>query len=133
MQDRYLDIRQNIFRLYMDYKKHDNLFIASDFDNTIFDYHGIGDTYPKIEHLLKFLKLNKFKLILFTAQERQKLLSSIEYCKNRGYMPDYINTNPIMNTSKPYYNILLDDRAGLNDAYKTLIITLKLLNYDYRY
>jgi hypothetical protein len=38
-----------------------------------------------------------------------------------------------MKTTKPYYNILLDDRAGLNDAYQTLVLTLNILNYDYKY
>ena len=29
---------------------------------------------------------------------------------------DFVNENPIMNTRKPYYNILLDDRAGLDSS-----------------
>lgn len=42
----------------------------------------------------------------------------IEYCKHFGIAVDYINENPeIMNTRKPYYNILLDDRAGLECAF----------------
>ena len=43
---------------------------------------------------------------------------TIEYCKHFGIAVDYINENPeIMNTRKPYYNILLDDRAGLECAF----------------
>lgn len=29
-----------------------------------------------------------------------------------------------MKTRKPYYNILLDDRAGLGEAYQILLLTL---------
>jgi hypothetical protein len=133
MQDRYLDINECVERLVRDYRRHGNLFIAFDFDNTIFDYFKTGDTYPKIERILKFLKLKGFKLILFTANQDEKLMNAVEYCKERGYEPDFVNESPVMKTIKPYYNILLDDRAGLNDAYKTLVLTLNILNYDYKY
>jgi len=66
MQDRYLNLNESVKRLVSDYKKHNNLFIAFDFDNTVFDYFTQGDTYPKIESLLCFLKKKGFKLILFT-------------------------------------------------------------------
>jgi len=132
-QDRYLDLNESVKRLVSDYKKHGNLFVAFDFDNTVFDYFTQGDTYPKIEDLLCFLKKKGFKLILFTGNEGSKLDDIIEYCNERGYRPDYVNESPVMKTIKPYYNILLDDRAGLNDAYQTLVLTLNILNYDYKY
>jgi MoaA/NifB/PqqE/SkfB family radical SAM enzyme len=133
MQDRYLDLNECVKRLVSDYKKHGNLYVAFDFDNTVFDYFGTSDTYPKLEKLLRFLKSRGFNLILFTANEGNKLEDIVKYCKERGFAPDYINESPVMKTSKPYYNILLDDRAGLNDAYQTLILTLNTLNYDYKY
>lgn len=133
IQDRYLDLNEGVKRLVSDYKKHGNLFVAFDFDNTVFDYFTQGDTYPKIEGLLCFLKKIGFKLILFTGNEGAKLDDIVEYCNERGYRPDYVNESPVMKTTKPYYNILLDDRAGLNDAYQTLVLTLNILNYDYKY
>lgn len=129
--DRYLAISECVNRLVLDYKKHGNLFIAFDFDNTVFDYHKVGDTFPKLENLLRFLKLNNFNLILFTGNEDDKLIEIIDYCKSNGYEPTYVNENPIMKTRKPYYNILLDDRAGLNDAYQTIVLTLNILNYEF--
>lgn len=131
MEDRYLDLNESVKRLVIDYKKHGNLFVAFDFDNTVFDYFGTGETYPKLEKLLRFLKQNGFKLILFTGNENEKLKDIVRYCTEHGYSPDFINENPIMETRKPYYNILLDDRAGLNDAYQTLVLTLNILNYDF--
>jgi beta-phosphoglucomutase-like phosphatase (HAD superfamily) len=127
MKDRYLNISENVKRLLKDYKKHNNIFVAFDFDNTVYDFHKIGDTFPKIENLLRELKQKNITLILFTGNEGAKLDTIIKYCKNNGYEPTFINENPIMKTRKPYYNILLDDRAGLNDAYQTLLLTLNIL------
>lgn len=131
MEDRYLSFDENVMRLVKNYREHGNLFIAFDFDSTVFDYFGVGDTYPKLENLLRFLKTNGFKLILFTGAEGERLGDAVEYCKERGYAPDFVNESPVMNTRKPYYNILLDDRAGLSDAYETILATLEILNYDY--
>lgn len=133
VSDRYLNNWECVNRLVSDYKKHNNLFVSFDFDNTVFDYFGTGETYPKLESLLIFLKEKGFNLILFTGNEGDKLQDIVKYCKDHGYAPDFVNENPIMKTTKPYYNILLDDRAGLNDAYQTLILTLNILNYDYKY
>ena len=128
--DRYLSLSECVKRLVNDYKTHNNLFVAFDFDNTVFDYHKVGDTFPKIEEIL--IKLHKLgiTLILFTGNEGDKLDTIVKYCEDRGYPPKYINENPIMKTRKPYYNILLDDRAGLNDAYQTLQLTLNILNLN---
>lgn len=131
--DRYLNQYECVKRLVIDYKKHNNLFIAFDFDNTVFDYFGTGETHPKLESLLQFVKVKGFKLILFTGNEGEKLQEIVKYCKEHGYEPDFVNESPVMKTTKPYYNILLDDRAGLNDAYQTLVLTLNILNYDYKY
>jgi hypothetical protein len=128
VHDRYMNLHECVNRLVNDYKKHGNLYIAFDFDCTVFDYHNVGDTFPKMEKLLCFLKENKFKLLLFTGNEGSRLEEIIKYCKDRGYEPDYVNENPIMKTTKPYYNILLDDRAGLREAYETIVIMLNIFN-----
>lgn len=130
MQDRYLQLNESVKRLVNDYRKHNSLFVAFDFDNTVFDYFGVGDTFPKLEDLLKYLKQKGFKLILFTGNEGDKLKDIIGYCKQNGYEPDFVNENPLMKTRKPYYNILLDDRAGLNEAYQTLLLTLNIIEND---
>lgn len=130
MQDRYLDTTQSIDRLVKDYRKYGNLFVAFDFDNTVFDYHKVGDTFPKIEGLLKNLKKRRISLILFTSNEGEKLQEIVKYCKEHGYEPDFINESPVMKTRKPYYNILLDDRAGLNEAYQILVLTIKIIDNE---
>lgn len=121
MEDRYLDRDQSYSRLVNEYEKYESLFVAFDFDNTVFDYHNTGDTYPALEKILRDCKNVGFKLILFTANETEEQLKDrIDYCVKRGYSPDYVNESPIMNSKKPYFNILLDDRSGLESSYQTL-------------
>lgn len=104
-------------RIEEEYKEHGSLFVAFDYDNTVFDYHGKGFTFPIVQHLLRRCKAAGMKLILFTAKEKDEDLAPIvEECRKQGYEPDYVNESPVMNTRKPYYNILLDDRAGLGQA-----------------
>jgi len=123
--DPYMNYKSCVDRLMKEWDEHGNLFVAFDFDNTVFDYHGKGFSFPVIEFLLKECKKEGFKLILFTAKEtKDELDRCVEYCKKRGYEPDFINENPIMNTKKPYYNILLDDRAGLQSAAEMLSVAI---------
>ena len=120
MEDRYLNDEEAYNRLMIEYNKYGSLFVAFDFDNTVFDYHKTGDTFPKLEELLIKCRRFNMKLILFTANEGEKLPEIIKYCKERGYEPDYVNESPMFPTRKPYYNILLDDRAGLKSSYDAL-------------
>jgi hypothetical protein len=120
MEDRYSCYNESLARLKKEYSEYKSLFIAFDFDNTVFDYHQSGDSYPIVENLLAECKQLGFKLILFTANEDEKLEKAVQYCTKHGYAPDYINESPIMETRKPFYNLLLDDRAGLGEAIKLL-------------
>lgn len=120
MEDRYLDTFESISRLRRELIQYKSIYIAFDFDNTVFDFHKVGDEFPKVEHLLRLAKACGQKLILFTGNEGEKLDVIVQYCAEHGYKPDFINENPLMDTRKPYYNILLDDRAGLNESYTIL-------------
>lgn len=107
-------------RLRKDYLEHGSLFVAFDYDNTVFDYHNQGINYDKIIALLRECKSLGFTMILFTGNEGDKLKVIKDDLTQRGIPYDLINENPIMPTRKPYYNILLDDRAGLAEAYQSL-------------
>ncbi|MFT5214462.1 MAG: hypothetical protein ACI9WV_002192 [Patiriisocius sp.] len=107
-------------RLRKDYLEHKNLFVAYDYDNTVFDYHNEGIKYDKIIELLRTCKILGFTLILFTGNEGDKLKIIKEDLIKRQIPFDLINQNPLMKTRKPYYNILLDDRAGLKESYNNL-------------
>lgn len=113
-----------------EWDEHGSLFVAFDFDNTVFDYHHKGFSFPAVEFLLRECKAAGLKLILFTAKEtKEELDRCVDYCKERGYEPDFINESPIMNTKKPYYNILLDDRAGLDSVATVLSLVLTRIRF----
>lgn len=107
-------------RLKQDYLVHKSLFVAFDYDNTVFDYHSQGINYSKIIDLLIVCKSLGFTMILFTGNEGDKLDVIKKDLSSRNIPFDLINENPLMKTRKPYYNILLDDRAGLKEAYNNL-------------
>ena len=111
-----------LVRLKKEYESHGKLVVGFDFDNTIFDVHNNGRNYSAIITLLQECKKLGFILCLYTAELREEWLKwKIDYCKHFGIEPDYVNESPLLpGTKKPFFNILLDDRAGLESAYNTL-------------
>lgn len=108
-------------RLRGDYLKYGSLFVAFDFDNTVYDYHRAGIDYAEVIELVRECYELGFKMILFTANEGDDLMFVKNHLENIGIKYHYINENPeIPGTRKPYYNVLLDDRAGLVEAYTML-------------
>ncbi len=109
-------------RLKEEIKKYGKIFIAFDFDNTIFDYHNSGEDNSSVIELLRRCSDLGHKLILFTATSDNERLEFMKlYCKHYGIKITYINENPeVPGGVKPYYNILLDDRAGLEESYRIL-------------
>ena len=110
-------------RLSRELAEHGRLFVAFDFDNTIFDYHNEGRDYSDVIRLLQRCSDMGHKMILLTANEDADRLRFIrDYCQHFGIRIDYVNENPEVcpGCRKPYYNIFLDDRAGLVEACTTL-------------
>lgn len=117
-------------RLTREYLAHDHsLLVAFDFDNTVFDYHHEGGDYSCVINLLREAKSLGMKLILFTTENDDgKLAAKVDWCSARGIAPDYVNASPVFSDSrKPYYNILLDDRAGLVAAYDQLSAVIEVI------
>ena len=108
-------------------KKHNNLIIAFDYDDTIFDYHNKDFIYPNVIELLEECSEIGLTLILFTSKEDAISIAKIKNQIESDYKINisYINESPIMNTIKPFFNILLDDKAGLKQAYDILSATIK--------
>lgn len=128
INDPYFNKTKSIERLFNDYLVHGNLIVAFDWDDTIFDYHNKGFKYPAMIAILKQCQDLGFKLILFTGSEGYRLALINIKCHELGLNIKYINESPIMKENrKPYYNILLDDRAGLGEAYYILTETIKLI------
>ena len=117
-------------RLINEYETHGKLVVGFDFDNTIFDCHNNGCNYSDIIDLLRECKKLGFVLCLYTSEFNQGWLKwKIEYCKHFGIEPDYTNESPLLQgTKKPFFSILLDDRAGLESAYLTLKAVVNYAN-----
>lgn len=115
-------------RLLKEYETHGKLVVGFDFDNTIFDVHNNGGNYSEIITLLQECKKLGFTLCLYTAELREDWLKwKIDYCKHFGIEPDYVNESPLLHgTTKPFFSVLLDDRAGLESAY---IILKEIVDY----
>ncbi len=136
MHNSYLNNQKAVDRLVKEYKEHKNLVIGFDFDCTIYDYHKEElDLYPVIEILQRCSNLG-FTMCLHTlvnVNAEMTLFDKIKHCKSLNIKVDYINSSPILNeqpetiNSKPFYSILLDDRAGLLASYEILLQTLKEL------
>ncbi len=111
-------------RLFREYDAHPRLIVAVDFDDTVFDYHGVGSTHDKILETVKLCKKANFYVVVFTASAPERFPFIKEFLENKGIVVDSINENPIPlpygNHKKIFYNILLDDRAGLGESYKVL-------------
>ena len=114
-------------RLKEEYDKYGKLIVAFDFDNTIYDFHNNGGDYSEVIELLKECIKLEFDLILFTVDEDpNKVSEKVQWLVSNdlwNYKSShfFINTSPIFSRSrKPYYNILLDDRAGLEESYNIL-------------
>lgn len=133
MKDRYFSTEEATNRLVRDFYKHNNIIIAVDFDNTLYNFMGRGDSLS-VRNLVQQLsddKTHRFTLILFTAREGKELDEAVDWCSDIYINFDYVNKSPVMTeTRKPFYNILLDDKAGLGQAYEVLTNFLKIIDYE---
>lgn len=122
--DPFMDRDTCAARLLEEYKQHGKLIVAVDFDDTVFDFHNKGRRYDRVIDLLKRCQALRFYLVLFTGSNPDNYATQLRYLESLGIYITCINCNPIPlpfgNNGKMYYNILLDDRAGLGQAYVTL-------------
>lgn len=128
--DIYLNDNNVINRLVNEWTEHKKLIIAVDFDSTIYDYFGEGLKFDKVINLLKECQEFGAYLVIFTSRNEseydiiQKHLNKIDlYCEK---INENIDCVPF-NGRKIYYNILLDDRAGLSSAYHSLKQALQIM------
>jgi Icc-related predicted phosphoesterase len=128
-KDPYLIESVAFSRLLMDYDLHKKIIVALDFDDTIYDFHGKGSTYHKVISLIKECNELEFPVVIFTANNDHNFIKG--YCDNIGIKIEGINKNVISQfegCGKIYYNILLDDRAGLGEAVRILTNLINLIN-----
>lgn len=126
--DEFLIPHASFKRLYEEYKKYGSLSIGIDFDNTIFDYHNKGYDYScVIDVVIRAQELGN-KLHIFTANPDHDKVKA--HCAEKGIIIEGINTDGHSlgwESRKPFYSILLDDRAGLLSAYTDLLQLVETL------
>ena len=132
ISDPYMDKSRNVLRLINEWVEHDGVIIAFDFDNTVYDYHRKGFVFDKVVKLLKECKEYGCTLVVFTSSASDKYEFIRTYLEDIGIDIDYINETPANipfghTGAKIYYNIFLDDRAGLESAYEILDSTLNII------
>lgn len=131
--DPYLDDSMCIERLVENWKLHNGIIIAFDFDNTVYDYYDKGYRYDKVIGLLKECKKMGCTLILSTCCDESKFDFMRNKCAEVGLHIDYINESPSyipFTGNKIYYNIMLDDRSGLSAAYRILYETKEIIKNE---
>lgn len=129
--DKFLNRDASVNRLIAEYKKHKELVIGFDFDCTVHDYHKEGYSYEKCISLLKRLKNHGMKLICWTAYHDHEYVSN--FLNEKGIEVDGINTDGVnlgYSSRKPFFNALLDDRAGLKQVYDDLIKLCILIDLE---
>ena len=120
-----------VTRLISEYERHKNIIIGVDFDDTINDTFERGHIgIPGLVAMLQQLQ-SEFNctLCVWTANINEELVRTT--WANLGLTIDYYNESPLklFNPAKPYFNILLDDRAGLDSSFMTLTdLFIYLLN-----
>jgi hypothetical protein len=135
LNDFYLNESNVIRRMLNEWKQYGYRFvIAYDYDDTVFDYHKKGYTYDRVIQLLRDCKEFGAHLVVFTACTEDKYSQITEYLKDNNIPFDAINESPsfipIAIGKKIYYNVLLDDRAGLSSAFNCLLTALKVLKKE---
>jgi hypothetical protein len=127
----YMNKSNVIDRLVAEWTKYDSLIVAYDFDNTVYDYHKKGHNYQDVVNLLHQVKDQGAYLIVFTAAVDERINEVKQYLLDNNIPFDSINQNkpglPFKDGGKIYYNILLDDRAGLYSAYYALGTALSIM------
>lgn len=118
----FLDDDLAVARLIREYKEHGSLVIAVDFDNTIYDYHQQGLQLKPVIRMIHTCVSLGMEVYVFTANNDHNFVRA--YCKEHLYIDDIkINESSLdhlFKSRKPFYSILLDDRAGLSAAYNIL-------------
>ena len=122
LQDPFMSKKRVKDRLRNEFKKYGNLIIAFDFDYTVHSYHDEDYTYDFIAELLREWRPYS-RLIVFTASPESRYPYIENYLNEHNIPFDKINDEVVSErhyTRKVYYNVFLDDRAGLGETAEIL-------------
>ena len=129
MKDPYSSNNKAINRLVSEWQEHGSIVIGVDQDDTLYDYHSQGFTFDRTVSILKQAQSAGCTLCAWTADDREDYITT--YWKSIGLRMDYFNDSPVncgKISRKPYFNILLDDRAGLKASLNILENVIRIMN-----
>ena len=124
--DKYLKFDSSYDRLWAEYQKYGSLIVAVDFDDTLYDFHGTGESYELVRQLVRDLHKTNCFIAIWTGNQNTEFIEAFLSENNIPY--DSINdeahvSKKLLGDSIPrklYANVYLDDRAGLNHVYNDL-------------
>ena len=118
-------------KLHIAYKQHGKIIIGLDFDDTIFPLSSNKTVIDRcrsvvnaiVNYMIKTPKERKPIICLYTNSDEQSLVYKKFITENYYRIPvDYVNESPVLTgNGKPFFNILLDDKAGLTESCQRLI------------
>lgn len=109
-------------RLRSEFEKYGKLIIAFDFDYTVHNYREEDNyTYDVVSQLLRDWRPFSH-LIVFSASSEERYEYIKDYLNEHNIPFDKINEDILERnyTRKIYYNVFLDDRAGLGETVEIL-------------
>lgn len=106
------------------YKKHGSIIVAYDFDDTVYPYSLEVEELKDTVSLIKELDKQGHYIYCYTSNiDIQKVITYLHYnnipCKS-------VNKSPVASSGKEFYNVFLDDKAGINEIKEVLKIFLML-------
>ncbi len=130
LTDPFLSTDLCVQRLLDTWIKHGQILVALDFDDTVFPYHDQTHIHPRVLQLVRDCAAEGALIMVYTASSPDRFAMMVEFLSERGIPVAAVNEHPFPmdygNWGKLYYNILLDDKAGLLSAVETLERTLVL-------
>jgi len=128
MNDPYASHWKAVTRLTEEWREHGGIIIGVDQDDTLYDYHKQGFTFTLTVETLKIAQSMGCTLCAWTADDREAYIR--HHWKSLGLRMDYFNDSPVdcgKTSRKPYFNLLIDDRAGLESALSILDETIQIM------
>lgn len=122
---------EQVDTLLLQYQKHGSLIVAVDFDDTVFDSYNKGRDFTPVHNLISRAKAVGCKIMVFTARNEMEFRHVIEYYNDINIEFDKLNDDIIIlpqgKSRKPYFNILLDDKAGLMQSFEILLEVINII------
>lgn len=106
-------------------QKYGKIIIGLDFDDTIFPYDDDPYVINRCKVVRDLIKRVQYRstICLWTVAADWSIKYKTHITKEYGIRVDYINESPIdfgQEVRKAHFNILLDDKAGLNETMEIL-------------